>query len=50
VTRADLDHLASLIELQRGSPARAHEILMAAAFKDRGGRSARAGAMLVQAG
>jgi DNA-binding CsgD family transcriptional regulator len=29
-TRADLDHLRALMELQRGSPARAHEILLVA--------------------
>jgi DNA-binding CsgD family transcriptional regulator len=50
VTRADLDHVRSLIELQRGSPARAHEILMAAASRIEEVDPARAGAMLVQAG
>jgi DNA-binding CsgD family transcriptional regulator len=30
-TRADIDHLRALMELQRGSPAHAHEILRAAA-------------------
>jgi DNA-binding CsgD family transcriptional regulator len=49
-TRADLDHLRAQIELQRGSPARAHEILMAAAAEILPSDPARAGAMLVQAG
>jgi DNA-binding CsgD family transcriptional regulator len=50
VTRADLAHLRALIELQRGSPARAHEILMAAAAEVVEIDPVRAGAMLVQAG
>jgi DNA-binding CsgD family transcriptional regulator len=50
VTRADLEHLRAQIELQRGSPARAHEILMAAAGEIVSTDPARAGAMLVQAG
>src|SRR4029453_16832872 len=49
-TRGDLEHLRAQIELQRGSPARAHEILMAAAVEIVSGDPARAGAMLVQAG
>jgi DNA-binding CsgD family transcriptional regulator len=50
VTSADLDHLRALIEPQRGSPARAHEILMAAAAEIDAIDPTRAGAMLVQAG
>jgi DNA-binding CsgD family transcriptional regulator len=50
VTRADLDHLRAQIELQRGSPARAHEILMAAAAGIVSVDPDRAGAMLAQAG
>jgi DNA-binding CsgD family transcriptional regulator len=49
-TRGDLEHLRAQIELQRGSPARAHEILMAAAAEIVSSDPARAGAMLVQAG
>ena len=50
LTAADVAHLRSLIEVQRGSPARAHEILMASAEEIVGVDPAKAGAMLVQAG
>ncbi|HSD01249.1 MAG TPA: AAA family ATPase [Gaiellales bacterium] len=50
LTRADIEHLRAQIELQRGTPARAHEILMAAAEEILPADAGRAGAMLVQAG
>ena len=50
LTRADIEHLRAQIELQRGTPARAHEILMAAAEEVLPTDPTRAGAMLVQAG
>ena len=50
LTRADIEHLRAQIELQRGTPARAHEILMAAAEEILTTDPGRAGAMLVQAG
>jgi DNA-binding CsgD family transcriptional regulator len=50
LTRADVEHLRAQIELQRGTPARAHEILMAAAEAILSADPRRAGAMLVQAG
>jgi DNA-binding CsgD family transcriptional regulator len=50
LTAADVGHLRSLIEVQRGSPARAHEILMAGVEDIVSVDPAKAGAMLVQAG
>jgi DNA-binding CsgD family transcriptional regulator len=50
LTAADVAHLRSLIEVQRGSPARAHEILMASVEDIVSVDPAKAGAMLVQAG
>ncbi|HEY7259434.1 MAG TPA: AAA family ATPase [Gaiellales bacterium] len=50
LTQADIEHLRAQIELQRGTPARAHEILMAAAEGILPTDAGRAGAMLVQAG
>ena len=50
LTRADLEHVRAQIELQRGTPARAHEILMTSATEILTLDPAKAGAMLVQAG
>ena len=50
LVKADLAHLRALIELQRGSPSRAHEILMGAAIEILDLDPDKAGAMLVQAG
>jgi DNA-binding CsgD family transcriptional regulator len=49
-TRAELEHLRAQIELQRGTPARAHEILMTSAAEIASLDAAKAGVMLVQAG
>jgi DNA-binding CsgD family transcriptional regulator len=48
--RADLDHLRAVVELQGGSPSRAHEILMAAAADILSVDPHKAGQLLVQAG